>query len=154
MESATVVDFTYMKSTTAVLNSYEMCYPYNHLILNIRRPKNYANMNRPVGHFENSFSSGELVQQTWKIRADPKTLIVYFFLSSFTFVEDPPFPPPAFATHWLSCRTEAGRGIEGGTSQLCLSRCGRSGFLRFPLFAVFQHGQEKDNPPSTEVSLL
>ena len=67
-------------------------------------------MNRPVGHFENSFSSGKLAQQTWKIRADPKTLIVYFFLSSFTFVEDPSF-------HWLSCRTEAGRGIEGGTSQ-------------------------------------
>ena len=67
-------------------------------------------MNRPVGHFENSFSSGELVQQTWKIRAGPNTLPVYFFLSSFTFVEDPP-------SHWLSCRTEAGRGIEGGTSQ-------------------------------------
>ena len=49
-------------------------------------------MDRPVGHSENSFSSGELAQQTWKIGADPKTLIVYFFLSSFTFVEDPPFP--------------------------------------------------------------
>ena len=78
MNSATVVEFRYMKSIAAVLNSYEMCYPYNHLILNIRRPKNYANMNRPVGHSENSFSSGELVQQTWKIRAGPNTLPVCF----------------------------------------------------------------------------
>ena len=106
MNSATVVESTYIKSTTAALNSYEMCYPYIHLILNTRRP-NHTNMNRPVGHSENFSFSGELVQQTWKIRADPNTLLVWFF---FTFVEDPLF-------HWLSCRTEAGRGMEGGTSQ-------------------------------------
>ena len=136
-----------MKSTTAVLNSYEMCYPYNNLILNIRRPKNYANTNRPVGHSENPSPLVSLFNRLG--RSEPTSIPC---LNTFSRPLSPLWKIPLF--HWLSCRTEAGRGIEGGTSQLRPSRCGRSGFLRFPLIAVFQHGQEKDNPPSTEVLLL
>ena len=133
-----------MKSTTAVLNSYEMCYPYNHLILNIRCPKIMQIWTDLLDIMKTPSPLVSLFNRLG--RSEPTPIPCLYGFSS------PLWKIPLF--HWLSCRTEAGRGIEGGTSQLRLSRCGRSGFLRFPLFPVFQHGQEKDNPPSTEVLLL
>ena len=105
--------YIYMKSTTAVLNSYKMCYP------NIRRPKKLYKYEQTCWTF------WKLVLLWWACclfnrigRSEPTPIpcLYTFSCPPSPLWKIPLFHPPA--TGWVvEVRTEAGRGIEGGTSQ-------------------------------------